>query len=209
MRALTVRALLDLALITTALAAGQGPAWAFGGFMHGGTGGHGMYGGPGMGGGPDMGGRGMHDFGGMGGRGMRGSAPALVLVTVDKVTNADAFKTLMAALGPALATFSGRLTVDADNPTSWEGTAARHIAMIQFDDPQRALAWHQSDGFKSFDADLLKVATASIQFTQGLAMQGGPGRGRGRRGFDMKAFEPFVKKNDVLLGKLKGICTGC
>ncbi|MFF9550772.1 DUF1330 domain-containing protein [Methylobacterium fujisawaense] len=205
MRPLSLRALLNVTLVVGALTVCLGQAEAFGGgFMHGGgMGGHGMYGGPGLGG------QGMHEHGGMGARGMRGGAPSLILVTVDKVADAERFRTLMTALGPALATFSGRLTVDADHPTSWEGTATQHIAMIRFDDPQRAEAWHQSDAFKTFDADLLKVATVSIQFVPGLPENGGVDRGRGHRGFDMKAFEPFVKKNDVLLGKLKGICSGC
>jgi hypothetical protein len=45
---------------------------------------------------------------------------------------------------------------------------------------------------------------------EGLPMTSGMDHaGRDHMYFDQKAFEPFVKKNDELLSKMKGICGGC
>jgi uncharacterized protein (DUF1330 family) len=179
------------------------PAVARGGFMHGmgGLGMHGM-------------GFGMHGGHGMGpGRREALLTPAYVLITVSAITDAEAFKVTINDLSAATAPFAGRLAADMDKPVAWEGTAAEHVVMIQFDNPDQAQAWKNSDAFKTFDAALHRSTQSSIQLVQGLptAMANAEGGRGGRRNarLDPKAFEPNVTEYDQVLSKMHGICKGC
>jgi uncharacterized protein (DUF1330 family) len=164
-------------------------------------------------GGHGMGGFGMHGGNRMGAGVSEGLlTPTYVLVTVSKITDAEAFKVTMRDLITAETPFAGRLAVDMDKPVSWEGTAPEHVVMIQFDNPERAQAWKNSDAFKSFDAELHRSSESTMQLVQGLPTPaargiGGARRGRGR--LDPKAFEPNVKEYDEMLNKMKGVCKGC
>ncbi len=138
--------------------------------------------------------------------------PAYVMVTVSSITNADAFKSTRDKLVATLASFTGRVVVDADKPVSWEGSSPpEHLLMIRFDTSDQAEAWKNSDAFKSFDDALHQSASPNIQVVQGLPMpveHGGRG-GRGAR-FDAKAFQPNVQDYDRLLNnRLHSICKGC
>jgi uncharacterized protein (DUF1330 family) len=104
------------------------------------------------GGGHGMGGFGFHGGGRMG-RGDRMMAPAYVLITVSSVSDADAFKKALQDMTTTVAGFTGRLAVDAEKPTAWEGAAPEHVVMIQFADAEQAQDWKNSDAFKSVDAD--------------------------------------------------------
>jgi uncharacterized protein (DUF1330 family) len=161
-------------------------------------------------GGHGMGGFGMHGGRMGGGRGV--ITPVYVLITVSKITDMETFKAAVSGLTAPNAAFTGRLIVDADKPAAWEGTAAEHIVMIQFDNPDQAQAWKSSDPFKSFDANLRRSSESTIQVAQGQPTMAphGNGGGRGRRGFDQKAFEANVKDYDQMLNnKLHSICKGC
>jgi uncharacterized protein (DUF1330 family) len=170
---------------------------ARGGFMHG-MGGFRMQGG--------------HRVGAGGTEGIL--TPAYVLITISKITDADAFKVTMRNLTTADTAFAGRLAVDMDKPVSWEGTAPEHVVMIQFDNSNQAQAWKGSDAFKSFDAELHRSSESTIQLVQGLPTPAAHGidggrRGRGNVRFDQKAFEPNVKEYDQMLNKMHSICKGC
>jgi len=169
------------------------PVMARGGFMHG------------------MSGFGMH--GHVGGReGLL--TPAYVLITISKITDAEAFKAAVRDLTAATAPFAGRLAADIDKPVSWEGTAPEHVVILQFDNPDQAQAWKSSDAFKSFDAELHRGSESTMQLLEGLptpaprGIAGGRG-GRGNVRFDQKAFEPNVKEYDEMLTKMHSICKGC
>jgi uncharacterized protein (DUF1330 family) len=168
------------------------PAAARGGHMHG-IGGFGVHGGRGMGAGGGM------------------LTPTFVLITVSKVTDAEAFKGALRDLTAPDTAFGGRMAVDTDKPVNWEGTAPEHVVMIQFDNPDQAQAWKSSDAFKSFDTELHRSSESTMQLVQGLPTPAAQGIGRGRRGrgFDQKAFEPNVKEYDQVLTKMHGICKGC
>jgi uncharacterized protein (DUF1330 family) len=160
------------------------------------------------GGGHGMGGFGLHGGGRMG-RGERLVTPAYVLITISSVSDADALKKAIQAMATSVASFSGRLAIDAEKPLAWEGAAPEHVVLIQFIDTEQAQAWKNSDAFKSFDADLHKGSAPTMQLVQGLPMPE-ERRGRGGRGLDAKAFEPNVKDYDRLLDqRLKTICMGC
>jgi uncharacterized protein (DUF1330 family) len=173
------------------------PVMARGGFMHG------------------MGGFSTHGGQRVGAGGTEGIlTPAYVLITISKITDADAFKVTMRDLMAADTPFAGRLAVDMDKPVSWEGTAPEHVVMIQFDNSDQAQTWKSSDAFKSFDAELHRSSESTIQLMQGLptpAVRGinGGRRGRGNVRFDQKTFEPNVKEYDQMLNKMHGICKGC
>jgi uncharacterized protein (DUF1330 family) len=175
------------------------PVMARGGFMHG------------------MSGFGMHGGARMGSHaeGREGLlTPAYVLITVSKITDAEAFKATVHDLIATTAPFAGRLAVDMDKPVSWEGTAPEHVVMLQFDNPDQAQGWKSSDAFKSFDAELHRSSESTMQLVQGLPTPAVRGIGEGRRGrgnvrFDQKAFEPNVKEYDQMLNKMHGICKGC
>jgi uncharacterized protein (DUF1330 family) len=162
------------------------------------------------------GGHGMVGFGVHGGHRMGAGAgegvltPAYVLITVSKITNAEAFKAAMSGLTATNGPFAGRPAIDADKPVAWEGTASEHIAMIQFDNPDQVEAWKNSDAFKNFDAELHRSSESTIQLVQGLPTAAAHGiGGRRGRGFNQKAFEPNVKEYDQMLKKMHGICRGC
>lgn len=168
------------------------PAMARGGHMHG------------------IGGLGLHEGHGMG-RGEGLLTPTYVLLTVSKITDAEAFKGAMRLMA-ADTSLGGRLAMDTDQPVYWEGTAAEHVLMIQFDNPVQAQAWKNSDAFKSFDMELHRSSESTMQVVQGLPLPVGRGLGGGRRGrgFDQKAFEPNVREYDQMLNnKLHSICKGC
>jgi uncharacterized protein (DUF1330 family) len=136
--------------------------------------------------------------------------PAYVLITVSKVTDAEAFKATMSDLMAAIAPFAGRLAIDVDKPVAWEGTASEHVVMIQFDNPDQAQAWKNSDAFKNFYAQLHRSSETIMQLVQGLPTAAAHGIvGRRGRGFNQKAFEPNVKEYDQMLKKMHGICRGC
>ncbi|MEI9923479.1 MAG: DUF1330 domain-containing protein [Bradyrhizobium sp.] len=155
----------------------------------------------------------MHAFGVHEGHGMGGGllTPAYVLITVSKITNPDAFKTAIQDL-MADTSSGGRVTADEDKPMALEGTAPEHVVMIQFDNPDRAQAWKNSEAFKSFDEKLHHSSESTMQLVQGLpasaARSIAVGARKGR-GFDQKAFEPNVKEYDQMLNKMHGICQGC
>jgi uncharacterized protein (DUF1330 family) len=143
------------------------------------------------------------------GRGEHMMAPAYVLITVSSVSDLDAFKKEIQDMTTAVASFSGRLAVNAEKPPSWEGAAVEQVIMIQFADADQAQAWKNSDAYKSFEADLHKSSASTIQMVQGLPLPEGRGA-RGGRGLDAKAFEPNVQDFDRLLNqRLKTICKGC
>jgi len=151
---------------------------------------------------------GIHGEGRMGRGGGMMAAPDYVLIAVSSVTDAAAFKETLEGLPAALASFSGRLAADLEKPVSWEGTSSEYLVMLQFPNAERAQAWKNSDAFKSFDADLRRSTSLTMQLVQGLPMPSERG-GRGGR-LDAKAFEPNVKDYDRLLDqRIKNICKGC
>ena len=134
-----------------------------------------------------------------------------VLIAIFKVTDADAFKAAVRDfLGPQT-TFVGRIAVNADKPESWEGKAAEHVLLLQFNTPDEAQGWKSSEAFQKFGAELHRSSEFTIQLLPGLplAATGAIGGRRRGRGFDQRAFEPNVKEYDHMLNKMHGICKGC
>jgi uncharacterized protein (DUF1330 family) len=154
-------------------------------------------------------------FGAGGGEGGHGAivTPAYVLISTTVLTDKDAFASALHALPDAVLPFEGRVISDGESPPSWEGAAAVHATMIEFDSAEAAQRWKNSDAYKSFDEQLKKVSTSSILQLQGVPTARAPAmanaRMHGRGGLDPKAFEPIVKEYDATLNKMHSICKGC
>jgi uncharacterized protein (DUF1330 family) len=102
-------------------------------------------------------------------------APVYLLIMASSVSDADAFKKATRDMTTAVASFTGRLAVDAEKPPAWEGAAAEHVVMIQFADADQAQACKNSNAYKSFDADLHQSSASTIQQVQGLPVPEGRG----------------------------------
>jgi uncharacterized protein (DUF1330 family) len=157
-----------------------------------------------------------HVGGFAGGEGGHGAimTPAYVLITTTALTDNDAFATALHGLPDAVLPFEGRVVSDVGSPPSWDGAAAAHVTMLEFDSADAAQRWKSSDAYKSFDEQLRKTSTSAIQQLQGVptaspsAVANARMQGRGR-GLDPKAFEPIVKEYESTLNRMHGICRGC
>lgn len=138
--------------------------------------------------------------------------PAYVLISASTLSDKDAFANAVHSLPNAVLPFEGRVISDADTPPSWEGSAAAHVAIIEFDSAAAAQRWKSSDAYKSFDEQLRKASTSSIQQLPGVPTVRPPAMANARmhgRGLDPRAFEPIVKEYDSTLKKMHSICSGC
>jgi uncharacterized protein (DUF1330 family) len=142
------------------------------------------------------------------------TTPAYVLISTASLADKNAFTNVVHGLSDALLPFEGRVVSEIDNPPSWEGAAAAHMTLLQFDSADAAQRWKNSDAYRSFDEQIKRSSTSSIQQMQGVptvrpaAMANARIHGRGR-GLDPQAFEPLVKDYDQTLNKMHGICRGC
>ncbi|MGJ4946118.1 DUF1330 domain-containing protein [Bradyrhizobium sp. HKCCYLS1011] len=139
--------------------------------------------------------------------------PTYVLISTTRLNDKDAFINALHGLADAVPSFEGRVVSDVDNPPSWDGTAAAHVTMLQFDSADAAQRWKDSDAYKSFDDQLKRTSESSLQQLQGQPVARpadmANARFRGRRGLDPKAYEPLVKEYDTTLSRMHGICHGC
>jgi uncharacterized protein (DUF1330 family) len=138
--------------------------------------------------------------------------PAYVLISTSALTDKDGFANALHGLADAVLPFEGRVISDVDTRSSWEGTAAAHVRMIEFDSANAAQRWKNSDAYKNFDAQLRKASTSSIQQLPGVPTARPAAMANARmhgRGLDPQAFEPMVKEYDSTLKKMHGICSGC
>jgi uncharacterized protein (DUF1330 family) len=138
--------------------------------------------------------------------------PAYVLISTTALSDKNGFADALHGLADAVLPFEGRVISDVDTPSSWEGTAAAHVTMIEFDSANAAQRWKNSDAYKNFDAQLRKASTSSIQQLPGVPTARPAAMANARmhgRGLDPQAFEPMVKQYDATLKKMHGICNGC
>jgi uncharacterized protein (DUF1330 family) len=140
--------------------------------------------------------------------------PAYVLISTTALSDKDGFANALHGLADAVLPFEGRVISDVDNPPSWEGTAAAHVTVLEFDSSEAAQRWKSSDAYKAFDEQLKTTSTSTIQQLLGVptarpaAMANARMHGHGR-GLDPQAFEPIVKEYDATLSKMHSICRGC
>jgi uncharacterized protein (DUF1330 family) len=90
--------------------------------------------------------------------------PTYVVVAIRKITDADGFKTGVAAKAPAaMAGSGGSYVIRTDKITSLDGTPPARFVLIKFDSVEQAQAWHNSAAQKEVDAARAK-STDSLSF---------------------------------------------
>ena len=90
--------------------------------------------------------------------------PTYVVVAIRKINDAATYKTeVIDKAGPVIAAAGGRFVVRTDKITSFDGTPPQRFALIAFDSPEKAQAWHDSDATKAIDAVRIKT-TDSLSF---------------------------------------------
>jgi uncharacterized protein (DUF1330 family) len=91
--------------------------------------------------------------------------PAYVVIAIQKITDADNFKTgVVEKTAPAaVAALGGRYVVRTQNVTSLDGTPPQRFVIVAFDSAEKAQAWHNSAAQKEIDAVRIK-STESLSF---------------------------------------------
>jgi uncharacterized protein (DUF1330 family) len=103
------------------------------------------------------------------------ATPTFVLITISKITDAEVFKGAMHAMA-ADTSIADRVAMDTDKPVYWEGTVPEHVVVIQFDNPDQAQGWKNSDAFKNFDTELRRSSESRMQGSAGIAHRSRPRR---------------------------------
>jgi uncharacterized protein (DUF1330 family) len=95
--------------------------------------------------------------------------PTYVVVAIRKITDADAYKEVMAK-GPAAAEAVGAtFVIRTDKITSLDGTPPARFVLLKFDSIEQAQAWHNSAAQKEVDAIRLKTSDSLAFIVEGLA----------------------------------------
>jgi uncharacterized protein (DUF1330 family) len=85
-----------------------------------------------------------------------------VVVAIRKINDADAYKKGVLDKAPAVITAAGaKYVIRSDKITALDGTPPARLILLQFDSPEKAMAWHNS--MKEIDAVRMK-ATDSLSF---------------------------------------------
>jgi uncharacterized protein (DUF1330 family) len=91
------------------------------------------------------------------------TGPAYVIVAIRKINDADAFKEVMTKGGAAVQAAGGKLVIGTNKITGLDGPPPERFVLIQFDNVEKAQAWHDSAAQKEVDA-LRKKTTESLEF---------------------------------------------
>jgi len=71
--------------------------------------------------------------------------------------------------GPAIAAAGGRFLARANAAKAYEAGVAQRVVVIEFDSVERALAAHESDGYKAALKAFGKAAERDLRIVEGLA----------------------------------------
>jgi uncharacterized protein (DUF1330 family) len=90
--------------------------------------------------------------------------PTYFVVALRKINDPAGFKTeVVDKAGAALANFGGKYVIRTDKITTFDGVSPQRYVLIQFDSPQKAQAWKNSELQKAVDAARMKT-TDSLSF---------------------------------------------
>ena len=97
--------------------------------------------------------------------------PAYVVVAIQSVKDADAFKAgVLEKASPArLAAAGGRYVVRTQDITSLEGPSPQRFVVIAFDNIEKAKAWHDSPATKEITAARMKTTESLSFLVEGVA----------------------------------------
>jgi uncharacterized protein (DUF1330 family) len=90
--------------------------------------------------------------------------PTYVVVALRKINDAATFKAeVVDKAAAAMANSGGKYVIRTDEITALDGTPPQRYVLIQFDSPEKAQAWKNSDLQKAVDAARMK-STDSLSF---------------------------------------------
>jgi uncharacterized protein (DUF1330 family) len=90
--------------------------------------------------------------------------PTYVVVALRKINDPAAFKAgVVDKAGAAMSNSGGKYVIRTDKITAFDGTPPQRYVLIQFDSPEKAQAWKNSELQKAVDAARMKT-TDSLSF---------------------------------------------
>lgn len=96
-------------------------------------------------------------------------APTYVVIAIDKITDADAYKPLPAKGRAAAEAAGGRYLISTGNITRLDGRAPERFALIEFEDVAKAEAWYASGAQNEADAIRAKSTDSAAFIVEGIA----------------------------------------
>jgi uncharacterized protein (DUF1330 family) len=97
-------------------------------------------------------------------------APTYVVVAIRKITDADAYKEVMAKAPAAAKAAGATFVIRTDKITSLDGPAPARFVLLKFDSPEQAMEWHNSAAQKEVDALRAKTTDSLAFMVPGEAM---------------------------------------
>ena len=98
-----------------------------------------------------------------------GQGADYVVIAIDKITDADAYKPLPAKGRAAAEAAGGRYLISTGNITRLDGRAPERFALIEFEDVAKAEAWYASGAQKEADAIRAKSTDSTAFIVEGIA----------------------------------------
>jgi uncharacterized protein (DUF1330 family) len=95
--------------------------------------------------------------------------PAYVVVAIRKITDAEAYKEVMAKAPAAAQAGGATFVIRTDKITSLDGTPPARFILLKFDSVEQAQAWHNSAAQKEVDAIRAKTTDSLAFIVEGLA----------------------------------------
>jgi uncharacterized protein (DUF1330 family) len=95
--------------------------------------------------------------------------PTYVVVAIQKITDAEAYKTVLEKAPAAIKNSGGDFVIRTDKITSLDGTAPARFVLLKFDSMEQAKAWRASAAQKEVDAARLKSSDSLSFMVEGLA----------------------------------------
>jgi uncharacterized protein (DUF1330 family) len=90
--------------------------------------------------------------------------PTYVVVALRKINDSATYKAeVVDKAAAAMANFGGKYVIRTDKITALDGTPPQRYVLIQFDSPEKAQAWKNSELQKAVDAARMKT-TDSLSF---------------------------------------------
>ena len=96
-------------------------------------------------------------------------APTYVVIAIDKITDADAYKPLPAKGRAAAEAAGGCYLISTGNITRLDGRAPERFALIEFEDVAKAEAWYASGAQNEADAIRAKSTNSAAFIVEGIA----------------------------------------
>jgi uncharacterized protein (DUF1330 family) len=94
--------------------------------------------------------------------------PTYVVVAIRKITDAEAYKTVLEKAPAAMKGSGGEFVIRTDKITSLDGMPPARFVLIKFDSAEQAQAWHTSAAQMEVDAIRVKSSDSLSFIVEGL-----------------------------------------